>query len=73
MIYLATQKKKDLVSDLHNLLDELEKSKKEYDFLNNFTLFFSGSLIIQFLLKMLYNIIAKNKIRIDKWTILDTL
>ncbi|CAI2359649.1 unnamed protein product [Moneuplotes crassus] len=51
----------------------LKEAKKEYDLLNNYTLVFCLALIFQFFLKLLYNICAKIKIPIDKWTIMDSI
>lgn len=46
---------------------------REYVNWNFFALFFSGGLILQLLLKILYNICGKKKISFDKWTIMDSL
>ena len=54
-------------------LKVLEESKKEYDSLNNFSMVFWLVLILQLLLKILYNLWAKIKVPIDKWTIMDTI
>jgi len=59
-----------------NTADKLNKiiqSVREYVNWNFFALFFSGGLILQLFLKILYNICGKKKISFDKWTIMDSL
>lgn len=65
----------DAMQDLseEDKLENLKQAKEEYDSLNNYTLIFCIALIMQFLLKILYNLCARNKIPIDKWTIMDAI
>jgi len=51
----------------------VDQSKKEYARWDLINLVLSLALIFQFFLKLLFNSISKLKIRIDKWTIVDTL
>ena len=48
-------------------------SIKSYVNWNSLALLFSGGLLFQLLLKIIFNIFSKNKISIDKWTIMDSL
>jgi hypothetical protein len=48
-------------------------SIREYIDWNFLALFFSGALMFQLLLKILFNLCAKKRIAIDKWTIMDSL
>lgn len=54
-------------------MSKIINSIEEYVNWNFFALFFSGGLMLQLLLKVLYNIFAKKKIVLDKWTIMDSL
>lgn len=54
-------------------LNKIIRSIREYVDWNFFALFFSGALMFQLLLKIIYNICAKKKIGFDKWTIMDSL
>lgn len=55
-------------------INRIISSIKEYINWNFFALFFSAALMLQLLLKILFNICSKKKkIAFDKWTIMDTL
>ena len=54
-------------------LNRVIASIRTYVNWNFFALFFSGALMFQFFLKIIFNICAKKRIAFDKWTIMDTL
>lgn len=54
-------------------MNNIINSIREYVNWNFFALFFSGGLLLQLILKVIYNTCAKKKIGFDKWTIMDSL
>lgn len=54
-------------------MNKVTSSIRTYVNWNFLALFFSGALMFQFLLKVIFNTCAKKRIAFDKWTIMDTL
>ncbi len=54
-------------------MNRIISSIREYVDWNFFALFFSGALMFQLVLKIVFNMCSKRRIAFDKWTIMDSL
>jgi hypothetical protein len=54
-------------------MNRIISSIREYVDWNFFALFFSGALMFQLILKIVFNMCSKRRIAFDKWTIMDSL